>query len=106
MEGRLNKAKTPDGVERYLTGEFEQLVPFPTSKLGPSSYMHGSSSLLASICTRDIILTFSALAWQLRYNGIGAGVYKGDDNSEVEHGMDQIYQDGALSAEGGTHTSS
>ena len=30
-EGRINKAKTPDGVERYLTQEFDQLVPFPTS---------------------------------------------------------------------------
>lgn len=32
VEGRINKAKTPDGVERYLTYEFDQLVPFPTSK--------------------------------------------------------------------------
>jgi len=31
-EGRLNKAKTPDGVQRYLTQEFDQLVPFPTSQ--------------------------------------------------------------------------
>ena len=52
-----------------------------------------------------MVLTLLSLAWQLRYNGIGPGVYKGGDNSEVEHGMDQIYQDGALSAEGGTHTS-
>jgi len=31
-EGRLNTARTPDGVQRYLTQEFDQLVPFPTSK--------------------------------------------------------------------------
>jgi hypothetical protein len=31
-EGRLNTARTPDGVQRYLTQEFDQLVPFPTSR--------------------------------------------------------------------------
>ena len=35
-EGRLGKVKTPDGVERYLTQESDQLVPFPTSTSIPS----------------------------------------------------------------------
>jgi hypothetical protein len=96
MEGRLNKAKTPEGVERYLTQEFEQLVPFPTSK---------SPIVDQSFSRRRVKLTLNPPAWQLRYNGEGLGVFpsKGNDNSEVGHGMELIYQDGALSAEGGTH---
>ncbi|MCJ1402641.1 hypothetical protein MMC11_005861 [Xylographa trunciseda] len=70
-EGRINKAKTPDGVERYLTQEFDRLVPFPTT-------------------------------WQLRHNGEGKGIYVGDNNSDVSDGMENIYQDGQLSAGGGS----
>ena len=32
VEGRINTVKTPDGVKRYLTQEFDELVPFPTSR--------------------------------------------------------------------------
>ena len=57
-----------------------------------------------SKCCTDSILS---LAWQLRYNAEDKekeykGVYKGQDNSQVGYGMEQVYQDGALSAEGGS----
>ena len=42
------------------------------------------------------------LAWQLRFNGEGDGVYGGPDNSDAGDGMENVYQDGRLSDRGGT----
>ena len=39
-------------------------------------------------------------AWQLRYNGVGDCMCVGPDNSGVQHGIEQVYQDGQLSAVG------
>lgn len=92
-EGRINKAKTPDGVERYLTQEFDQLVPFPTSM---SIHPYACQNF------KHVLLIIMSSAWQLRYNGIGKGVFKGKDNSDAGDGMENVYQDGQLSAEGGS----
>lgn len=56
-------------------------------------------------CKNFITNGFMSIAWQLRYNGHSGNVnniYTGKDNSDVGDGMENVYQDGQLSAQGGS----
>ena len=67
--GRLKRVTTPSGLAGYKAGD--ELVRYASPQWGQ-------------------LLPFPA-TWEVRYNGVGAGVFAGGDNANQGHGQNQVY---------------
>ena len=73
--GRLKRVATPSGLPGYPAADALRRYASP----------HW-----------DALLPFP-VTWDIRFNGMGEGVFEGGDNADQGHGLDQIWQDGGLS---------
>ena len=74
--GRLKRVDTPSGLPGYPAADALRRYMSPQW---------------------DTLLPFP-VTWEIRFNGMGEGVFEGGDNADQGHGQNQVYQTGDLSS--------